>query len=134
MRVLIPLLWIAGAVQIAIAFANIPLAKKLGYAENLKNVAPVIRQIFLVHSAYIVGVVLLFAALSFGFAGELASGHGLGRFLAAAMALFWIARIPLQIFFYDPAVRRAHRFGDLAMTLALFFLGATYAAACFTRS
>jgi hypothetical protein len=129
MRGLLQLLWLAGLVQVAIAFANVFLPAKLKYRENLSRVAPIIRQIFLVHSIYIVGVVLLFAAVTFAFAGELASGRGLGRFLAAAIATFWLARVPLQIFYYDTALRRAHRAGDVAMTLALLFLSGTYAAA-----
>ncbi len=129
MRVLLQLLWLAGLVQVAIAFANIFLPAKLKYRENLSRVAPIIQQIFVVHSIYIVGVVLLFAAVTFGFAGELASGRGLGRFLAAAIAIFWLVRIPLQIFYYDPNLRRAHRAGDLGMTLALLFLSGTYAVA-----
>ena len=84
MRVLLLLLWVAGLVQVAIASANLFLPAKLKYRENLSRVSPVIRQIFVVHSVYIVGVLLLFAAVTFGFPGELASGHGLGRFLAAA--------------------------------------------------
>jgi len=71
-------LWLAGFVQIAIAFANLFIPKKLSYQENLSRVAPIIRQIFVVHSVYIVGVVLLFAVVTFGFAAELASGRGLG--------------------------------------------------------
>ncbi len=129
MRGLLQVLWLAGLVQVAIAFANLFLPAKLKYRENLARVAPIIRQIFVVHSLYIVGVVLLFAAVTFEFAGELASGHGLGRFLAAAIAIFWLVRVPLQIFYYDPNLRRAHRAGDLGMTLALLFLSGTYAAA-----
>lgn len=122
-------LWTAGAVEVAIALANFVIARKLKYRENLARVAPMIRQIFVVHSGYIVGIVLLFAAITFQFAGELASGHGLGRFLAVAMAVFWLCRVPLQLFYYDPAVRRENRAGDAAMTLALLFLAGTYAAA-----
>jgi transposase len=129
MHTLMVALWIAGAIQLAIALANFVLPKILNYEENLARVAPIIRQIFLVHSAYIVGIVLLFAAITFGFAADLASGHGLGRFLAAAIAVFWFCRVPLQIFYYDPALRRANRAGDAAMTLALLFLAVTYAAA-----
>lgn len=80
MRAPLLLLWIAGFVQLAIASANLFLPAKLNYRENLSRVSPIIRQIFVVHSVYIVGVVLLFAAVTFGFTGELASGHGLGRF------------------------------------------------------
>jgi hypothetical protein len=125
-------LWIAALVQLAIAVANFSLPRKLQYRENLARVAPIIRQVFIVHSGYIVGVVTLFAALTFGFASELASGRGLGRFLAASLSLFWFCRIPLQLFYYDPDVRRANRTGDVAMTVALVFIASTYAWAALT--
>jgi len=119
----------AGFVQLAIAVANLFLPAKLKYSENLSRVSPIIRQIFVVHSIYIVGVVLLFAALTFGFTGELASGRGLGRFLAAAIALFWFLRAPVQLLYYDAALRRENRWGDVALTTAALFLAATYGAA-----
>ncbi|HXY24864.1 MAG TPA: hypothetical protein VEI73_09450 [Candidatus Acidoferrum sp.] len=129
MHGLLRLLWLAGFVQIAIAFANVFLPAKLKYQENLSRVSPIIRQIFVVHSAYIVGVVLLFAAVTFGFAGELASGHGLGRFLAAAIALFWLFRAPVQLLYYDATLRRENRWGDIALTTGALFLAVTYGAA-----
>ncbi len=127
-------LWLAGFVQIAIAFANLFIPKKLSYQENLSRVAPIIRQIFVVHSVYIVGVVLLFAVVTFGFAAELASGRGLGRFLAAAMALFWLCRAPVQLLYYDASLRRTNRAGDVAFTLAALFLTATYGAAALVHA
>lgn len=129
MRAVTFALWIAGVVELAIAFANFALPRKLRYHESLSRVTPMIRQIFVVHSGYIVGVVLLFAVVTFGFAGDLASGRGLGRFLAAAMALFWFCRLPIQLFYYDSALRRDNRVGDVAITLALLFLAGTYATA-----
>jgi hypothetical protein len=129
MHGLLQLLWLAGFVQIAIAFANFFLPAKLKYRENLSRVSPIIRQIFVVHSIYIVGVVLLFAGLTFGFTGELASGHGLGRFLAAAIALFWLFRAPVQLFYYDATLRKENRWGDIAFTGAALFLTVTYGAA-----
>src|SRR5437588_11861774 len=129
MRVLLLLLWVAGLVQVAIASANLLLPAKLKYRENLSRVSPVIRQSFVVHSVYIVGVLLLFAAVTFGFPGELASGHGLGRFLAAAIALFWLVRGPVQLLYYAAELRRQHRWGDVAFTAGALFLAATYGAA-----
>ena len=134
MRTLVVALWIAGVVQLAIALANLVLPRKLKYRENLARIAPIIRQIFVVHSGYIVGIVLLFAVITFGFATELASGRGLGRFLAASMAVFWTCRVPLQLFYYDAASRRANRAGDTAITFALLFLAATYAAAALVQA
>jgi hypothetical protein len=133
MRTLLLLLWLAGFVQIAIASANLFLPTKLKYRENLSLVSPIIRQIFVVHSFYIVGVVLLFAAVTFGFAGELASGHGLGRFLASAIAVFWLLRAPVQFLYYDAALRRQNRWGDVAFTSAALFLALTYGAASFAH-
>ncbi|PYT70247.1 MAG: hypothetical protein DMG42_19745 [Acidobacteria bacterium] len=127
------LLWIAGFVQVAIASANLFLPAKLNYRENLSRVSPIIRQIFVVHSAYIVGVVLMFAAVTFGFAGDLASGRGLGRFLAGAIAVFWLVRVPVQLLYYDAALRRENRSGDMAFTAGAFLLAATYGAAYFAH-
>ena len=134
MRVLPLCLWLAGFVQVAIASANVFIPKKLNYRENLSRVAPIIRQIFVVHSVYIVGVVLLFAVLTFGFAQDLASGRGLGRFLAAAMALFWLFRAPVQLLYYDASLRRSNRLGDAAFTSAALFLTITYGAAALAHA
>jgi hypothetical protein len=124
MRGLLQLLRLAGFVQVAIAFANLFHPAKLKYRENLSRVAPIIRQIFVVPSVYIVGVVLLFAAVTFGFAGELASGHGLGRFLAIAIALFSLFRAPVQLLYYDATLCEENRWGDVAFTVGALFLAA----------
>ena len=131
MNALLAILWLAALVQILIAVANFYLPRKLKYQENLERVAPIIRQIFVVHSVYIVGVLLLFAALTFGFAAELASGHGLGRFLAAGICVFWLFRAPVQLLYYDASLRRTNRHGDIAFTTAAIFLTVAYGAAAF---
>ena len=133
MPALLLFLWLAGFVQVAIAYANLLLPAKLNYRENLSRVSPIIRQIFVVHSVYLVGVLLLFAAVTFGFAGELASGRGLGRFLAAAIAAFWLARTPVQLLYYDVVLRRDNRSGDVALTAGALFLAVTYGAAFFAH-
>lgn len=131
MNALLVLLWLAGFVQILIAASNLFMPRKLNYQENLECVSPIIRQIFVVHSVYIVGVLLLFAALTLGFASDLASGKGLGRFLAAGIAVFWLFRAPVQLLYYDASLRRTNRLGDIAFTTAAIFLTVAYGAAAF---
>jgi hypothetical protein len=131
MNALLVLLWLAGFVQVLIAASNLFLPRKLEYQKNLERVAPIIRKIFVVHSVYIVGVLLLFAALTLGFASELASGKGLGRFLAAGIAVFWLFRAPVQLLYYDASLRRTNRLGDIAFTTAALFLTVAYGAAAF---
>ena len=55
----------------------------------------------------------MFATVTFAFTTDLASGRGLGRFLAAAMAVFWTCRVPVQLFYYDPVLRHDNRRADV---------------------
>lgn len=134
MQILLKCLWISAAIQMVIFVANFYLPFKLQYQKNISPLNPFFRQIFVTHAVYIAGVVLSFSIITFVFAPELESGHGLGRFLAAALAIFWFCRIPIQLFCFDKEVRRAHRAGDVAMTLAMIFLAATYGAAAFVST
>ena len=102
-------IWGTGVVHVGIMAANIPLPRRLLVRERLAGVPRFMRQIFYVHWVYIVLVLGLFAALCFGFAPELAGASGLGRFLSAFMAGFWLLRIVLQVFYYDREVRRENR-------------------------
>ena len=122
-------LWLAGAVQLVILLANFPLPKILQIRENLARVSPMIREMFLVHWAYIVLVLGIFAALCFGFAPELEGATRLGRFLSACMAIFWLARVPVQLFFYDRETRRRNRAADVTFLACFSFLGLVFAAA-----
>jgi len=129
MRSLIPWLWLAGAVQLAILAANFILPKKLSCRENLSRVSPMIRSVFFVHWAYIVLVLGIFASLSFWFAPELAGASRLGRFLSAAIGIFWLGRVPIQLFVYDREIRRQNRLGDSIFLLAFSYLGVIFSMA-----
>jgi len=129
MQRLTVLIWSAGLVQLAILAANFVVPGHLRLRENLAKVTPMIRSVFIVHWTYILLVLALFSALCFGFAPDLAGGSRLGRFLSAAIAVFWLPRIPIQLFVYDRELRRQHRLGDVAMLLALTFVVLVFGAA-----
>lgn len=129
MNPLNPLLWAAGAVQLIIVGSNAVLPTKLHYDENLSKMSPLLRQIFVVHSIYVVLVVLGFSGLCFFFAARLSGGDPLGRSLSAFLAVFWLLRIALQLAYYDPEYRRQHRLADVAYTGACCFLGGVFAVA-----
>ena len=114
---------VAGAVQIAIALANVPLAFRLEYGRNLVGASAMVRRVFYVHALYVVYVVLGLAAVSLGFAAELASGHGIGRFISGFLALFWGLRVPIQLLYYPAEVRKQNRLADAIFILAFAFLG-----------
>ncbi len=127
MNPLILFVWAAGAAQLIIAASNVVLPGKLRYRENLNRVAPLIRQIFVVHSIYLVLILIGFSGLCFLFASRLVGNDPLGRSLSGFLALFWLLRIVLQLFYYDADYRRQHRLADVAYTLACCFLGGVFA-------
>lgn len=129
MRVLTPLIWAAGAVQLVILAANFALPEKLRCRENLARVSPMIRQVFIVHWTYILAILAIFSSLCFWFAPELAGASRMGHFLSVVIALFWLSRIPIQLFFYDSELRRRHRVGDVSMLLAISFVVLVFGAA-----
>jgi hypothetical protein len=118
---------VAGALHLVVASANIFAFRKFRYLEHLRNVPPVLRQVFLVQNAYIMLVQVGFALLCFFFADELTSGRPLGRALAGFLAVFWGTRVLLQLFYYDRELRRANRLFDV-----LFLIADGYLAVVFT--
>jgi UDP-N-acetylmuramyl pentapeptide phosphotransferase/UDP-N-acetylglucosamine-1-phosphate transferase len=117
---------VAGAVQLAIGLANLPLASRLQYRKNLTGASAIVREVFYVHAVYIVLVVLGFAALSLLFADDLVSGRPLGRFLSAFLAVFWLLRVPIQLFYYPIEIRRQNRLADVIFIVAFAFLAIVF--------
>ena len=117
---------VAGAVQLAIGLANLPLAIRLQYRRNLAGASEIVRQVFYVHAAYIVLVVFGFAALSLLFPTDLASGRPLGRFLSTFLAIFWLLRVPIQLFYYPTEIRRQNRLADVIFTVAFASLAVVF--------
>lgn len=120
-------LQVAGALHLLVASANLFAFGKFRYLDHLRNVPPLMGQIFLVQNAYIMFVQVGFAFLCFFFAADLTSGAPLGRFLASFLAMFWGSRVLLQLFFFDREQRRANRFFDI-----LFLVGDGYLAVVFS--
>ena len=124
---------LAGALQLVIAAANFFLPAKLHYRENLARVSPIIRQIFTVHSIYIVLVLLGFGLICLLFPNDLSGASPLGRFLVGFLALFWGLRVIIQFTYYDSAIKEEHPlaawfFGALFLYLAATFTAATFLA------
>ena len=106
MTTFIPIIWLAGGLQLLIASASIFAPRKLHYAENLKRVDRTFRDVFVIHCVYIPLILVGFAALCFGFAGELIGGSLLGRSLCAFLAGFWGLRVLMQLFHYNAEIKR----------------------------
>ncbi len=129
MKIMVPLIWIAGAVHLSIAISNFWVPGIFHYRENLVKLSPIVRQVFVVHSIYMVLVLLGFSGLCFFFAHDLAGGSSLGRALSGFLGIFWLLRVILQFGFYDRETRALHRPGDVAYTFATVSLAVVFSIA-----
>jgi len=126
MNPLVPWLWTAGVVQLLIAAANVLVPRILSYRDNLSRLSPIVRQVFVIHSVYIAMVVVGFSGLCFVFAPELAAEDKLGRCLSGFMAVFWALRVVLQLAYVNAEIKRTHRAGHLAYTVAVSCLAGVF--------
>lgn len=124
---LIPFLYAAGILHLLIASANFFLPKKIDLQANLQKVSPFIRQIFHVHTVYLVLVSFFFSSLCFLFPEELTSGQPMGRFLSAFISIYWFLRVSIQFFYYDPGIKRKYPIPHWFFSAAFLYLGVVFA-------
>jgi hypothetical protein len=124
MTIEIAAMQLAGAVQIVIAASNAAIPNILGYRHELRPLSPMIRSIFIVHSVYIAAVVAACGLLCLVFSDRLAAGGVLETSLVAFLVVFWCARILVQVFCYDHAVKHAHPRAGLAYLMGIFIVAA----------
>ena len=126
MTLLVAAIRIAGLIQLADVSANLVLPKKIQCRENLARVSPIMRQVFLVHWLYILLTLVIFGLACLLFAPELAGGTPLARFVDASLAVFWLSRAAIEVFYFDAAFRQQNRAADVAFTLAALFQGCVF--------
>lgn len=126
----ITLLRIAGILLLLLAAVNLYVPKRFAWAEELPRLSLLNRQIFVVHAAFIVLMILLMAALTLALPGDLMAPSRLSRALLAGMGLFWIVRLLVQWFVYDSRIWRGHRFYTVmhyVFTALWIYFSATFA-------
>jgi len=133
---LLVLLRVAGALLLVLAASHALFPKRLGWKEDLERLTPLNRQVFLVHTFFIVLVVSMMGVLSLAFAELLVAPSPLARFVLAGLTLFWAARLFVQWFVYDASLWRCDRFNTMVhvvFSILWTYLTAVYGAALWTQ-
>jgi hypothetical protein len=116
--------------SILIASAQVPRA--LQWRRWLAPLPKLLRQLFWVYGAFIVGIIAAFGLLTAALAPELAEGGPAALGLTALIALFWGARLAVQCFVFDVRehlTRPLYRVGYHLLTANIVALGLLYAGA-----
>jgi hypothetical protein len=120
----------AGLILTGLVAANFVAAKRWDYSGSLVGTKLIVRQIFHVHCAYIIGIIAALALVCLGWPSLLLEG-GFSKVFCAFFALFWLSRVIVQLTYYDSELRRNDRCWDLFflgvfLTLSIIFALATY--------
>ncbi len=117
---------IALALQLVIAFANFFAPAKLHYRENLVKVSPIVRQIFTVHSVFIVLVLVGFGLICLLYPKDLCGASQLGRFIGGFLGVFWVLRVILQFTYYDRKVKEENPLGTFCFGIVFLYLATIF--------
>ena len=122
-------LQIAGILQLALSVAHFGFARRFGWRNELQKVSLLTRQIFWVHTGFLMLVLAGFGCMSLLHADELLAGNSLGRFVLASLTVFWATRWFCQFFVYRAELWRGNALHTTAHILFAglwTFLGTVY--------
>jgi hypothetical protein len=126
------LLRVGGVLHFALLMASSLLPFVLDWQSDLKKLGRLSRQIVWVHGVFIVLVIIGFGTASLMLPDELAGGTLLARALCGFIALFWTARLIVQLFFFDAEPHLTHwflRLGYRGLTGVFTYFAIVYAVA-----
>ena len=129
------LLRLAGVGQVALALASLAIPRVLGWREEAARLQPLMRQVFWTYAAYIWSFNMSFGLLSALAPHWLLAPTPLSRAVCGFIALYWGARVAIQLFSfrrYAPAGRR-YRLAEAGLLALFAYLTAVFAAAAVFR-
>lgn len=95
------LLQLAGLAHFSILIASALTPRALDWRKNLAPLLPFLRTLFWIYGAFIVLTIASFGTLTLLNAGAMAAGEPVARSLCAVIAIFWLARLGVQLFVFD---------------------------------
>jgi len=124
------LLQIAGLLHIGLACAGATMPRTVKMREHLRKLPPFLRNLFWVYYGFIGLCLVGFGAVTFLFAGQIASGEPLARALCIFLTAFWTIRLVAAAFLFDvrPYLTNwFYRIGYHATNAVFVYLVAIYA-------
>ena len=101
---------VVGLIMAVLVVVNLFVPGRLRWREELARVSLVNRQIFQVHTVFIVLILAMFAVLLLTSADALLEPTRLSRLVLGGLTIFWGVRMLTQWFYYSPAIWRGDRF------------------------
>ncbi|MCE9519944.1 MAG: hypothetical protein K8R87_10375 [Verrucomicrobia bacterium] len=123
------LLLLSGAGHFAILSASALVPKVLDWKTTLKPLPPFLRTLFWVYGIFIVLTIIGMGTLTLLNAHAMVTGDPVARSLAGFIAVFWGARLIVQIFIFDSRPYLTNiwlKLGDHLLTVVFVFFTVVY--------
>jgi len=101
---------VVGALLLVLGLAHSMFGRYFRWEKELAQLSLLTRQIFLVHCFFIALLVVMIGACSLFCTNELLESGALSRVVLTGFVVFWLFRLGIQFFGYDPAIWRGRRF------------------------
>jgi hypothetical protein len=102
-----------GVVMAALVLVNLLVPSRFHWREEMSRLSLVNRQIFQVHSIFLVLTLGLFSLLLLTCASALVEPTRLSRAILIGLTIFWGLRMVMQWCFYSSELWRGHRFNTV---------------------
>lgn len=104
---------IVGLLMFGIVLLNFAVWKRFGWMQEIQRLSLLTRQVFIVHSFYIMLSVAAFGALSLLWPRTLVEETLLARLVLIFLVVFWGSRFIAQLFYYDASLWRGQRMNTI---------------------
>lgn len=122
-------LQIVGILMFGIVLLNFAVWKRFKWREEIQRLSLLTRQVFVVHSFYIMLSVGAFGIVSLFYPQALIDRTLLARLVLFFLTVFWASRLFMQLFVYDSSLWRGQRFNTfihVTFTGIWAYFGAVY--------
>jgi hypothetical protein len=100
-KVLEELIFLAGWGHLTLCAGSLMIPRVLKWSFYLKNLQPLLRQMFWTYAAYILVINASFGIISICGSGELLNKSFLAASLTLFISVYWLGRIGIQFFYFD---------------------------------
>lgn len=122
-------LWMAGFGHFMILIASFQVPFRLDWARDLAKLQPFNRKLLWAQGSFTVLTIIAFGTATLALHHEMLAGDRAALFIAGFIALYWIARILVDAFYFshrDWPVGRYYQIGHFLLTSLFCCLATTY--------
>ena len=92
---------ISGVAHFALCIGSLAIPKALKWTDHLRNLQPLLRQMFWTYAGYILVINFGFGVVSVFGADELLNHSFLAKSLTFFIGFYWLGRVLIQFFYFD---------------------------------